>query len=144
MSNKLIFLFHGMGVHTKDTMKKDFLDPIEEYAKFYGVKLKDKWKEDFYLVEYDSYFNKVLDDWKKDFQELGEILPTGVNATSFKKILPKLEKIDKQLTKDQQNFFITHFGDVVLYKFLSGGAFCWLLALAFPFMKTFKKHLDKS
>lgn len=116
MSNKLIFLFHGMGVHTKDTMKKDFLDPIEEYAKFYGVKLKDNWKKSFYLVEYDSYFNKILDDWRKDVQSLRDMaIPL---SGSFPEEFKKLEKLDKQLTPENRGFFITHFGDVILYKFL--------------------------
>lgn len=117
MSKNLIFIFHGMGVHTEETTKKDFINPIEEYSEFYGIKLKKDWKKDVEFILYDFHFKEILDDWKKDLNNLGKILPLGSGVNFIEDLLPKLGSIEENLSEENREFFITHFGDVILYKF---------------------------
>lgn len=113
MSQHLVFLIHGMGVHNKDwsadaqaTLKKSY----EQYANLVSTPFKNAYS--FHEITYDHLFENIRDAWEEEANGVMERLKTmGISSG----LLHTLTRLAQAGTGD--GFFRTHVLDVIFYRF---------------------------
>lgn len=114
-----IVLIHGMGDHTKDSFKAQFVNACNEAFNLYPS-LKGKDINDFvniHPVGYNHIFDThraAMADRAKNLQERLDGLG-GLLKNSMVSLTNKLNKIDAKLGDD--DFYVTHWLDVFFYRY---------------------------
>lgn len=113
MSQQLVFLIHGMGVHKKDwsndtqaTLKKAY----ESYPTLAKTKFTDAYS--FHEITYDHLFERIRDAWENEANGVKERL-VAMGVTSG--LIDTLTRLALSGTGD--GFFRTHVLDVIFYRF---------------------------
>ncbi len=111
---KLLFLFHGMGVHGSDWAKpvKDKLDEVAgRYEEFKGGKPALSKRVQYVPITYDHVFQDLLAEWDKSATSLGNFI--SKNGIPVKNVIDWLSGVSATESK----FFWSHIVDVLLYRF---------------------------
>ena len=117
MANKQLIVVHGMGDHSAesivDEVETAFKTVFSRYKSIEDDTPKDKF--DITAVEYDSFF----EDYRKAVAGRSDIFDALRSVSSEFPILPRaaaeIAELDQSLTED--NFFSSHWLDVLLYRF---------------------------
>lgn len=118
MSSKTLVVVHGMGQHTEASVRTDVLDACKSAFAFYSS-LQDKNPENEFelvTVEYNSFF----DDYRNAISDRPDnILAalTGISGATpaTPKLVAEIMKLENRVKAD--SLFVTHFLDVLLYRF---------------------------
>jgi hypothetical protein len=114
MKKTLIILVHGMGTHAKGEMTKSFTKGLTDYATGLGVDIGGAiTSTDYAEFNYSEYFDAI----RKQFAENAEARQKGFGFLSGKgfelTLLTQLTNFESKMDKDE--FFYTHWLDVILY-----------------------------
>lgn len=111
---KLLFLFHGMGVHGSDWAGpvKEKLDEVAgRYEEFRGGKPKLSDLVQYVPVSYDPVFADLLEEWDQSAGSLGEYaIRNGIPVGNLVGWLSGVSETEKK-------FFWSHVVDVLLYRY---------------------------
>ncbi len=116
MTKASLIIVHGMGEHTEDSFKSEIVDSLN-----YALSLYDEWKGkdiqkliDIIPFEYNSIFNIH----RKAMADAGKPLSSrlaDLQAANLNPVTGEFIKWDAELNSD--NFFATHWLDVLFYRF---------------------------
>ncbi len=118
MAKKTLVVVHGMGQHTKASVKKEVDDAFKAAFKLYdslnGAKPSDKF--DLVVFEYNSFFDDYRSALEENSNDILEAL-SGISGDlpPIPKLAAAITQLDNSVKED--SFFNTHWLDVVLYRF---------------------------
>jgi hypothetical protein len=120
MPKPTVLLVHGMGSHTEASFLKEFTDVMEQVFALYPS-LHQQSIEDFITIKVVAY-NDIFDTYRQQqalqvsslIQQLTQDALDGAEPS-----LSKVLKLQSQINDDE--FFFTHWLDVILYRFTHYG-----------------------
>lgn len=123
MANPVLIIVHGMGKHTKESFKKEFIDgscwALNLYSDYAGKSPNDY--VDIVPISYNEIFDDHRDRVANQASPLSERLQAiaGMKGTVLSKAIASLNNIDVEINNDEH--FKTHWLDVLLYRFTTLG-----------------------
>ncbi|WP_196140846.1 alpha/beta hydrolase [Aliikangiella sp. G2MR2-5] len=129
MSSKpLVVLIHGMGVHTapkpaaneRGSFGKECIDTFNKafqmYSSLKSHKIEDK--VNFIEIHYDHIFDKIRKEMAENGQKISDLLQGAGAIANVPGLVTKVVQFEASLNDD--DFFYTHWLDVILYKLYFG------------------------
>lgn len=116
MPKKIVILVHGMGEHTKPSLKKDFITPFNKALSSYPSMASKKVENIVSIVPfaYNSKFKAFRDKVAKNSESVADAISgVGGNASLVTEGIKLVNKLDTRVAKD--SFFTTHWLDVIFY-----------------------------
>jgi hypothetical protein len=114
--SKLLFLFHGMGVHGADwagPVKAKLDEVAGRYTEFQAGREPLSARVQLVSVTYDDVFQNLLDQWNKSATALGDyVVRNGIPVNTLVSWL-------QGASQTENNFFWSHVVDVLLYRFFT-------------------------
>ena len=123
MSNPKLIIVHGMGQHTADSFKKEFIDgckwAFDLYPGFSG-KSPEEYAE-IIAVAYNDIFDEHREKMANRATPITERLQAipGMNGNTLSEAISALTEIESEINDD--DFFKTHWLDVLFYRFTTLG-----------------------
>lgn len=129
MTNKpIVLLIHGMGAHTAPKPKSNergsfgkecidtFNKALEMYPALNAVKIEDK--VDFVEIHYNHIFETIRKEMADNGQKFNSLLEGAGVLANVPGLVKKVIEFESSL--DQDEFFYTHWLDVIFYKLYFG------------------------
>ena len=118
MSKPIVVVIHGMGVHTKDSFKKEIQTPLDNASeRFVSI---DKFSDTFEVISiaYDEIWNEIREKLADNAGSISDSLSGITDQGNLAAIATKLTSIEAKFNDD--SFLYTHVLDVILYKTFYG------------------------
>lgn len=118
MARQQLIVVHGMGQHTADSFREEFVTACEEAAGLYdslrGAAVAGRF--DLIPVEYNDIFDEFRAELAERAQPLAERLGAIAGTLPLASTLvARINAVESEITDD--SFFRTHWLDVLLYRF---------------------------